>query len=311
MPNSVLVTGGYGFLGRAVARRFQQHGYRVLGIGHGRWAPEEADAHGFSSWLDAGVTLSSLLSLREPLDLIVHCGGNGSVGFSLINPLEDFHKTVQTTADLLEFMRLSSSRALLVYPSSAAVYGAKPDRPIKETDALAPISPYGVHKKIVEELLASYSRSYGIRVAVVRFFSIYGPGLTKQLLWDASMRLRAARESPAVFWGTGEETRDWIYSEDAAALILAVSQTSELFITVNGASGRRLTVKDTLTLLNDALDTKNTFVFNQLVREGDPRFYHADMGRAGALNWTPVVSLESGIQSYANWLRSLRNEAKG
>jgi UDP-glucose 4-epimerase len=311
MPNSVLVTGGYGFLGRAVARRFQQQGYRVLGIGHGRWAPEEAHAHGFSFWLDAGVTLSSLMTLREPLDLIVHCGGNGSVGFSLTNPLEDFYKTVQGTADLLEFMRLTSSRALLVYPSSAAVYGSKPDRPIKESDSLAPISPYGVHKKVVEELLASYSQSYGIRVAVVRFFSIYGPGLTKQLLWDASMRLRAAKEEPAVFWGTGEETRDWINSEDAAALMFVVSQTTEPFTMINGGSGRRVTVKDTLTLLNNALNTGSSFVFNQLVREGDPRFYHADMERARALNWTTKVSLESGIEIYSNWLRSLRKEADG
>jgi len=309
MPNSVLVTGGYGFLGRAVARGFQQRGYRVVGIGHGRWAPEEAHAFGFSFWLDAGVTLSSLMTLREPLELIIHCGGNGSVGFSLTNPLEDFYKTVQTTANLLEFMRLTSSRALLIYPSSAAVYGSKPDRPIKETDSLAPISPYGVHKKIVEDLLASYSKSYGIRVAVVRFFSIYGPGLTKQLLWEASMRLRAAGEHPAVFWGTGEETRDWLNCEDAAALIFAVSQTAEPFTTINGGSGRRVTVRDTLTLLNSALDTGSSFVFNQQVREGDPRFYHADIKRATALNWTTKVSLESGIQLYGNWLKSLRNEA--
>lgn len=309
MLNSVLVTGGYGFLGRAVARRFRQQGYRVVGIGHGRWAPEEAHAHGFDFWLDAGVTLSSLMTLREPFGLVVHCGGNGSVGFSLTNPLEDFYKTVQGTANLLEFMRLSSSEALLVYPSSAAVYGSKPDRPIRESDALEPISPYGAHKKIVEELLASYSKSYGIRVAVVRFFSIYGPGLTKQLLWDASMRLRAAKDIPAVFWGTGEETRDWINSEDAAALISAVSQSAERFATINGGSGQRATVKDTLTLLNDALETGSAFVFNQLVREGDPRFYHANVERATALNWTSKVSLESGIQGYANWLRSYRDQA--
>jgi UDP-glucose 4-epimerase len=311
MPNSVLITGGYGFVGRAVARGFQQRGYRVVGIGHGRWAPEEAHAHGFSFWLDAAVTLSSLMTLREPIELIVHCGGNGSVGFSLTNPLEDFYKTVQSTADLLEFMRLTSSRALLVYPSSAAVYGSKPDRPIRETDPLTPISPYGVHKRIVEELLASYSTSYGIRVAVVRFFSIYGPGLTKQLLWDAGMRLRAAREEPAEFWGTGEETRDWITSEDAAALIFAVSQTAEPFMTINGASGRRVTVRDTLTLLNNALNTGNSFVFNQKVRQGDPLYYHANIERAAALNWTTKVSLESGIQLYGNWLKSLRNDADG
>src|SRR5665213_2410743 len=161
MNKSILVTGGYGFLGRAVARRFKQQGFRVIGMGHGRWAPEEAQANGFDIWVDSGVSLSSLMTLREPFELVVHCGGNGSVRFSLTNPLEDFYKTVQGTADLLEFMRLSGSTALLVYPSSAAVYGSRPDRPIKESDALEPISPYGVHKTMVEKLLESYSTSYG------------------------------------------------------------------------------------------------------------------------------------------------------
>jgi UDP-glucose 4-epimerase len=310
MLNSVLITGGYGFLGRAVARRFKQQGFRVIGIGRGRWAPEEACAHGFDFWLDAGVTLSSLMTLREPFELIVHCGGNGSVGFSLTNPLEDFYKTVQGTAHLLEFMRLSCAKALLIYPSSAAVYGSKPDRAIKESDALEPISPYGAHKKIVEELLASYSKNYGIRVAVIRFFSIYGPGLTKQLLWDASMRLRAAKDLPAVFWGTGDETRDWISSDDAAALISAVSHLEEQFTILNGGSGRRTTVRDTLTLLNQALGMGGAFEFNNRVRDGDPRYYHANIEFATALSWTSRVSLESGIQGYANWLKSYQDQER-
>ena len=69
--------------------------------------------------------------------------------------------------------------------------------------------------------------SYGIRVAVIRYFSIYGPGLTKQLLWDASIKLRSAEGGQATFWGTGDETRDWISSYDAARLVVAVSRNGE------------------------------------------------------------------------------------
>ena len=194
---TALVTGGFGFLGRAVARKLKQQGYRVVGVGHGRWANEEALAHGFDVWLTAGVSLSSLATLDEPFDLVVHCAGSGSVGYSQTNPLQDFYRTVQSTAELLEYLRLNESRALLVYPSSAGVYGAKDDRPIKESDTPNPISPYGYHKRIAEDLLASYSRNYGTRVAIVRFFSIYGPGLTKQLLWDASSGCPQRRARPS------------------------------------------------------------------------------------------------------------------
>src|ERR1700730_15279843 len=216
---SVLVTGGFGFLGRAVAQEFHARGCRVHGLGRGHWPAEDARQHGFASWLDAGVSLSSLMNLKDPIDVVVHCAGGSSVGYSVENPLEDFSKTVLGTADLLEFLRLNSPSTRLVYPSSAAVYGAKDDVPIRETDSLTPISPYGFHKKIVEDLLTCHARNYGIKVVIIRFFSIYGPGLTKQLLWDAGLKLRAAGSGEAVFWGTGEETRDWINSSDAASLV--------------------------------------------------------------------------------------------
>jgi UDP-glucose 4-epimerase len=303
--NTVLITGGFGFLGRAAARKFKELQFRVVGIGRGHWAPEEALSRGFDSWLNAGVTLSSLMTLKEQFGLIVHCAGNGSVGYSLSNPLQDFAKTVQSTAELLEYVRLAGSRALVIYPSSAGVYGTRPDVPIRETDELTPISPYGVHKRVAEELLALYSRVFGVKVAVIRFFSIYGPGLTKQLLWDASVKLRAASaNSPAIFWGTGEETRDWIYSEDAAELIAAASRAAHTYSILNGASGIRTTVRQTLNELCRALRIEAQFSFNNSVREGDPRFYHADVSRASALGWRPKWSLSQGMERYVSWLGS-------
>jgi len=311
MTDVVLVTGGYGFLGRAVARKFKALGCRVIGIGHGRWAAQEAAAHGFDRWLDAEVSLSSLMTLNEPVDLIVHCAGNGSVGYSLTNPLQDFYKTVQGTADLLEYIRLTDSKAMLVYPSSAGVYGSKDDAPIKVNDTLNPISPYGSHKRIVEELLASYARSYGVRIAVIRFFSIYGAGLTKQLLWDASAKLLDAGGEPAVFWGTGEETRDWISSVDAAELVVAAAGSSRQCITVNGASGVRVTIRQTLEMLRAALGVSTAFVFNGEVREGDPRFYHADISEAQQLGWRPALTLQAGLHDYAQWIASHRGQLHG
>lgn len=302
MQKTVLITGGFGFLGRAAALKFKQLGYRVVGIGRGRWDSDGALMHGFDTWLDASVSLSSLMTLHECFDLVIHCAGNGSVGYSLANPLQDFTKTVQGTVELLEFLRVTESKALLVYPSSAGVYGAKEDAPIKETDSLNPISPYGYHKRIAEELLESYSKSYGIQVVVIRFFSIYGPGLTKQLLWDASTKLRAAENSKAVFWGTGEETRDWISSADAVELLVAASRSEAQFLVVNGANGQRVTVRETLVLLKNAMGINSEIAFNGTVRDGDPRFYHADLNRALSLGWKPTTPLHEGIQSYVQWL---------
>lgn len=312
MNKSALITGGYGFLGRAVAKKLKQIGYRVVGLGRGRWDSDQALAHGFDSWLDTSISLSSLMTLEEKFDLVVHCAGNGSVAYSLEHPLQDFEKTVQGTVELLEFLRVTKSKAVLIYPSSAGVYGAKDDAPIREADALNPISPYGYHKRIAEELLESYSRAYGTKVVIIRFFSIYGPGLSKQLLWDASTRILSG-ESPQTFWGTGEETRDWIHVDDAASLMLHLAERSVELSgpanpqVINGASGIRVTVRDVLGRLAAALDSPAKLRFNGTIRPGDPRFYHADVARLRASGWQPTVSLDQGLTEYAAWVRATRN----
>ena len=155
----------------------------------------------------------------EP-DVIVHCAGSGSVGFSMTHPYQDFQRTVATTLAVLEYARLYAPRARVAYPSSAGVYGEVQKLPIAETDPLSPASPYGVHKRFAEELCASYAQHFGIAVAVVRLFSVYGAGLRKQLLWDASQKIMRGENR---FFGTGEEIRDWLHVEDAASLLIAAA----------------------------------------------------------------------------------------
>ena len=90
-----------------------------------------------------------------PPDYIFHLAGGSSVGASIANPYEDFSRTVATTAELLEWMRLAAQNATLVSVSSAAVYGAGHTGPIREEHALLPFSPYGYHKLMMENLCQS------------------------------------------------------------------------------------------------------------------------------------------------------------
>ena len=304
MQKTILVTGGAGFLGRAVAQKFQSIGYRVVGIGHSQWTSDEALNHGFDVWLEASVSLSNLKTLDEEYKVVVHCAGNSSVGYSITNPFQDFSLNVQGTAELLEYLRQTKSKALLICPSSAGVYGVCDDEPIKESDTLNPISPYGYHKKVIEDLLEMHSKVYGMQVAIIRFFSIYGPGLRKQLLWDASTKLSQA-DKEATFWGTGEETRDWIYIDDAVELIALLSKKTESFMIVNGATGDRITVRKVLEMLRDALALDVEIVFNGAVRSGDPRFYHADVSKLREMGMCSSVSLSDGIKHYIDWFKKL------
>lgn len=301
----VLVTGAHGFVGRNAALQFKQNGCNVTGIGLGRWAEESFRDFGIDAWIEADLTLDSLRKLKADFDVIVHCAGSSSVGFSLSSPMEDFQKTVDTTLYVLEYMRLHVKDCRLIYPSSAAVYGAKDDRPISEDDAISPVSPYGYHKMMAEELCESYSENFDLKVAIIRFFSLYGSGLKKQLLWDACNKFSAGTRE-VDFYGTGEETRDWMHIEDAVRLMQRISRSEEKFNIFNGGAGKRVTVREILELTAKEFGNNQTILFNGTAKKGDPRFYLADMSRAGALNWKAKVSLEEGIKDYVRWFSATK-----
>src|SRR3972149_7252759 len=123
----VLVTGAAGFLGRHAARAFARRGCTVVGLGHGELTPHDAAAWGISTFVKGDITLTTLTGLFErhgAPSLTVHAAGGASVGRSLQDPLLDFERTVRTTAILIDALRRAAPGSLLVYPSSAAVYGA-------------------------------------------------------------------------------------------------------------------------------------------------------------------------------------------
>ncbi|MFZ4854978.1 MAG: NAD-dependent epimerase/dehydratase family protein [Desulfuromonadaceae bacterium] len=300
---TVLITGAHGFLGRYCALEFSRNGFRVIGLGYGKWEGESPENFGIQRWIEAAVTLDSLQRITEPVNVIVHCAGSGSVGYSLTDPMQDFQRTVDTTLAVLEFMRLSASHATLVYPSSAAIYGCREAAPILESDPLQPVSPYGVHKKIAEELCFSYARSFGIQVSSIRFFSIYGNGLRKQLLWEACRRISNARQGEVAFFGAGTEMRDWLHAKDAAALVYAVGCAQTSGIVVNGGCGKSVAVRDVLTMIADGLGGMVAISFNGQVREGDPKHFYAHTSRAQGLDWQPRVTLSEGVSSYIAWFK--------
>ena len=305
MAKSALVTGAHGFIGRHVARALSKKGFRVTGLGHGKWLPEEWDSWGISAWEESDVTLGALLTQASVPNVIVHCAGSGSVGHSVTRPYDDFLRTVGTTAALLEFMRLYAPESALVYPSSAAVYGHADRMPIAETDPLRPASPYGAHKQAAEQLCAAHASNYGINVAIIRLFSVYGSGLRKQLLWDACSRIS---KGGAEFSGTGEEQRDWLHIDDAVSLLmLALDHANSDCMVLNGGSGQAATVAQVLGEISNALNRNIPVRFNGQVRQMDPVAYVADTSRARALGWNPAMQWRDGVREYARWFASGAN----
>ncbi len=298
----VLITGAYGFMGRHAARYFNDQGWRVYGMGHGAWGQEEWRQWGLSDWRTADVDLKNLITYGGEPDVIIHCAGGASVPFSMTHPFQDFQRTVQTTIHVLEFIRMYAPGAKLVIPSSTAVYGVVSQMPIPEDTPRRPVSPYGFHKCMAEDMAHSYQRFFGVQSVIVRFFSVYGPGLRKQLLWDACTKMRRGN---AVFSGTGEEIRDWIHVRDAARIMyMASHHIGEKYSVVNGGSGKGVSIRQMVAAVKSAMNFGGEIQFSGNIRSGDPAHYVADVGRITQWGFEPEVDWLKGVDEYVRWFKT-------
>jgi len=294
-----VITGAYGFLGRHVAKEYSDAGWTVTGLGHGSWSQNEWQKWGITEWHTCDISMESLQTYITEADTVVHCAGSGSVSFSMNHPYQDFQRTVQTTITILEFIRLNFPKAHILYPSSAAVYGTVERLPISESDPLNPISPYGRNKRIGEEICQLYACHFNIPVSIVRFFSLYGTTLRKQILWDACMKISRGDYQ---FYGTGNEIRDLLHIKDAVHLIRSADRVaSPEAPIINGGTGVTVTIRDLLNEIARNLGAPGSPSFTSGIRPGDPIGYLADIRVAESTGWSPSVQWKDGVMEYVRW----------
>jgi UDP-glucose 4-epimerase len=302
----VWVTGARGFIGRHLSQYLAKQGGLVFGIGHGLWIEKEYKAWGVHSCLNGDITAANLDTLMQQYgapDVIFHLAGGSSVGPSLVTPMEDFRRSVETASELLEWCRLHSPDSAVVMASSAAVYGAGHQGVIAETAASTPYSPYGFHKRMTELLLESYAHNFGMRVAVVRLFSVYGVELRKQLLWDACSRLSDGCKT-LTLGGTGGELRDWLHVRDAVRILtLAWKQASSNGFVLNGGTGLPIAVKTIANKLCELWGIEEAPIFSGIARIGDPLSLVADTTKLEKFGFLPECRLEDGLAEYMAWFK--------
>ena len=305
----ILITGAQGFIGKHLAQRLASQGHVVFGLGHGLWPVAEALRWGVCQWVNGDIHAGNLRMLQQlgTPDIVYHLAGGSTVGAAIASPREDFFRTVASTVELLEWLRLDAPATRLVAVSSAAVYGAGYAGQIPEDATLQPYSPYGHHKHMMESLCRSYGDSYGLQVAVARLFSVFGPELKKQLLWDMCTRL-AAGESPLVLGGSGNELRDWTdVREVARALELLPSQAKPVTSVINVGTGVATSVRQIALGLMAAWQghesAADALGFSGCSRPGDPFSLVADPHRLNSLGFQWRLSVGQGLADYVNWFK--------
>lgn len=233
---------------------------------------------------------------------VINCAGSPGVSFSINNPVKDFDLNVRLVEQIGVLLKNFSQNTLLVNLSSAAVYGQPKKLPISENSLLNPISPYGFHKKISEDLLIQFNYLWNINYLNLRLFSVYGPFLRKQLFWDVYQK--ALKKTPITLFGNGNETRDFIFIKDVCNAIVKLIRNKDSFNkTFNIASGQETTINEAVLLFLKNFKTSN-FSFNGLIKEGDPLFWKADISLVSNYINFSKTNLKDGLIQTANWQKN-------
>jgi UDP-glucuronate 4-epimerase len=309
-----LVTGAVGFIGGHTCRALLRAGHQVVGLDnfdpfYERSIKEGAlaelrEERGFS-FTEGDIRDEALL--RELLDgvhVVVHLAARAGVRPSIEDPGLYASVNVEGTARLLEACRSRGVRRF-VFGSSSSVYGDTSQAPFQEVaPALDPVSPYAATKRAGELLCRVYHHLYGLRIASLRFFTVYGPRQRPDLAIHRFTRLLAGGK-PIQQFGDGSSERDYTHVDDILNGVLgAVRWTAddepahEVF---NLGESRTVRLDHLIRLIADALGVAPKIEYLP-VQPGDVRRTHADISKARAvLGYDPQVAIEDGIARFVTW----------
>lgn len=305
----VLVTGGAGFIGSTLCEALIKKRAQVTIVD--LLSTTNADnLSGISSkvkLLEIDIRSSNLTNLitDTKFDIIFHLAGNASVNKSVKDPEYDFQVNLSAPIRILETIRYSTLKTVLIAISSAAVYGNLTYTQLSEEHATSPISPYGVSKLAFEQYINVYSHLYGIKAASVRLFPVYGPRQKKQVVYDFIDKIYRATSGLEI-QGDGMQMRDLVFVDDVIQALLCIYARAPLVgETYNVATGIAYSTKDLAEMIFKIMDLEPNYYFTGFTKPGNPDILKADIRRIRKLGYKTEVGIEEGIIKTIEWYRSI------
>jgi UDP-glucuronate 4-epimerase len=310
-----LVTGGAGFIGSHVCER-------LLGEGHAVWAFDDLNDF-YDPQIKRG-NLRDIQSLAKPFtfvpgdltdrgvlaelfgevqfDQVIHLAARAGVRPSLQQPALYQRVNVEGTVNVLESARLHGVKKITI-ASSSSVYGVNAKVPFSESDPIfSAISPYAASKLACEALGHVYHHIYGLDVAMLRFFTVYGPRQRPDLAIHKFAQLISAGKPIPVF-GDGSTARDYTFITDTLEGILACTRQEFGFEIFNLGESQTVKLSELIALLEQALG-KPAIIDRQPPQPGDVPITFADVSKARAkLGYQPRVKIAEGIPLFVDWFR--------
>lgn len=286
----VVVTGGNGFVGRAVVSAFSSRGHEVTVVD--RQPHHDAAVRSVVGELADPQTLDTALDGGDVAG-VVHLAAITSVLRSMEQPAQTYQANVAVTQQLLEGCR-SRGIGRLLMASTNAVVGNVGHRRVDEAVPLAPLTPYGATKAACEMLLSGYAGAYGMATCALRFTNIYGPGMEHKDSFVPRMMRAALSGDTVSVYGDGHQQRDLVHVDDVVAAIVAAWQRRFTGTAIIGA-GESVSVLEMVEAVR-AVTGCALPVEHVPAKPGEMPAVIVDIGHAREqLGYRPAVSLLDGL----------------
>ncbi len=320
MAATIFITGVAGFIGSHVAEALLLRGDRVHGLDN--FDPfysrslKERNLAVLSSYPEFRFTEGDIRDEAalvrwgdsSPADALIHLAAKAGVRPSLADPVGYADVNVSGTARILAWAR---NRALprVLFASSSSVYGGNSKIPFSEDDPVDhPVSPYAATKKAGELLCHTYCHLYGMNIASLRFFTVYGPQQRPEMAIHKFTRLLHEGKEIDIY-GDGSSRRDYTYVDDVVSGVLGALSAPPGYRIYNLGESATISLSDLIGLLEEATGIRANRRFLP-VQPGDVPVTFADISRARAeIGYDPKIPVMEGVARFVRWYRGVLAES--
>lgn len=293
--SNAAVTGSTGFIGSHLTAKLREMGIDIFEISR--------------SFSQIDITSCDQVKNIPAQEVLFHLAGITNISLSFETPYHVYINNVVGTLNMLEWCRKNEVPKMVFL--STFVYGLPQYLPVDEKHPATPTNPYSTSKLLAEELCRAYCRDYGLNVAVLRLFNVYGPGQKSDFVIP---RIIEQLSTGKVQLGASTPKRDFVYVDDVVDSILSASM-SEIngFEIFNIGSGISYSIKEIASELSSLYfnETGNhvSINYNDVLKKGDVLDTVANIEKVKSkLNWYPKIDIKTGL---FKTLRAYLDEHKG
>ncbi len=303
MKQKILVTGGAGFIASHIVDRLVEAGYRVIlldNLSTGRKEHINSKAKFYrtniqSPWI-------SEIFRREKPQSVFHYAAHIDVREALRDPVRDARENILGSLNILENCKIQKVQRIVFASTGGAMYGEAKVIPTPETYEARPLSPYGVSKLAVEQYLWYYFYVFHMPFVALRLANVYGPRQSAKgeagvvAIFTAQM----LKDKQPIVYGTGNQTRDFVFVEDVVQANIKALQSSKVGV-FNIGTGKETSVNEIFSQVKK-LTGSSAKKMKKPKRTGEQKRSCLNIERAKKeLTWEPHSKLQEGLRKTIEW----------